>query len=1133
MKIQDLTIHNMASIEDARIDFSARPLSDCDVFLISGKTGSGKSTILDSICLALYGTTPRLDGTRMQGAVNDSGKDVQIDDPAQLLREGTGEGRVLLTFEGSDGIPYEAEWSISRAHKKATGRLQGKEWRLKDLRTGMEYTKDREIKSAVEKAVGLTFGQFCRTTMLAQGEFTRFLNSKDEEKAEILEMITGADIYSKIGAKVFEIAREKESAYKEAKDAMQGIILLTEGQKVSKQGEIDGKRKAIDEATKAMGEAKDKADWLERSGELAAMEEDAVRALGEAEATIGTEAFLAEERLVRSFRETAGPRGDLASFLVERAKVAKATNRIDLLSGSYQKVRSGLGWLLGRKKTLEDSLAGVKDALAKEEPIKGVIDKCSALYAQLDIMDTGVPAVDSLAKEIREQEKHVTETLSPVRGEAGEKLAEATRVKDGTYAALKAADRALAAAGLPDIRKENKGLAVMQVDITLAKERIRIYRETWTARDTESKAIAAKERDIADKVTARAALFETVCEHKTRMEVAQRAYEVESKAKENFVGDMRRKLEIGDFCPVCMQEIRRALPTDAEVAARLKPIEAMYQAAKTAYEQKRGELERLDATIATEKRQLADRKAVFDADTALASQYGSLLESLGTCGINGYDANTEYLLGVKVEQARQRKVVLDDLEAKGAVLEENVSAARRADDLAGERLDAATRAFSSADNAVNVENARITENRAILSTRKEAVMAAVSVIDGIVAGTRWETAWKKDCPGFRQDVEDAVSAHEEAMAKMESLEGILREVSREAGSAARSLGEIEMMKPTWADLPHFPDMEVENLSSVADSMKETLTVESRILSEAKETADIAWTRVQSFLSENPDFTVDSLAALSRITQGEISAHENNQKNGQGAVLAAKASLETIRGQVREHAGKRPAIGEGETVRILRDKQSALNDTVLARTGEITLLEAELDADKENQRKSGDLAAKADALRVERDKWARLNMMIGDRDGKTFRKIAQSYVLGSLVQLANHYMKDLSDRYVLKVVPGTFIISVEDAWQGFASRPASTISGGESFLVSLSLALALSDIGDTLSVDTLFIDEGFGTLSGKPLQNAVDTLKTLRTKAGRHVGIISHIEELRERIPVQIQVDMDGRTGSSSVMVVGG
>ena len=191
MKIQKLVIHNIASIEDATIDFSATPLVDSDVFLITGETGSGKSTILDAICLALYKSTPRLENTRMQGAVADAGKDVQISDPVQLLRENTGEGFVNLTFEGSNGIPYEAEWSVARARNKPTGRLQGKKWTLKDLHSGTMYTKDAEIADEISRAVKLTFEQFCRTTMLAQGEFTRFLNSKDEEKAEILEMITG------------------------------------------------------------------------------------------------------------------------------------------------------------------------------------------------------------------------------------------------------------------------------------------------------------------------------------------------------------------------------------------------------------------------------------------------------------------------------------------------------------------------------------------------------------------------------------------------------------------------------------------------------------------------------------------------------------------------------------------------------------------------------------------------------------------------------------------------------------------------------------------------------------------------------------------------------------------------------
>ena len=209
---------------------------------------------------------------------------------------------------------------------------------------------------------------------------------------------------------------------------------------------------------------------------------------------------------------------------------------------------------------------------------------------------------------------------------------------------------------------------------------------------------------------------------------------------------------------------------------------------------------------------------------------------------------------------------------------------------------------------------------------------------------------------------------------------------------------------------------------------------------------------------------------------------------------------------------------------------AYEETIPDLAGKIALINKDLEDDRQKREVQGDLLAKVDKLKAESAQWDRLNKMFGNADGKVFRKIAQSYVLGSLVAAANEYMGKLTDRYTLKVHPGTFIIELEDAYQGFSSRVASTISGGESFLVSLSLALALSDIGTGLSVDTIFIDEGFGTLSGEPLQRAVDTLKSLNKQLGRHVGIISHIKDLREKIPVKIVVEQSAHSSASVVKV---
>ena len=167
-----------------------------------------------------------------------------------------------------------------------------------------------------------------------------------------------------------------------------------------------------------------------------------------------------------------------------------------------------------------------------------------------------------------------------------------------------------------------------------------------------------------------------------------------------------------------------------------------------------------------------------------------------------------------------------------------------------------------------------------------------------------------------------------------------------------------------------------------------------------------------------------------------------------------------------------------------------------------------------------------------ERWKKLDKLIGDAKGERFRLIAQSYILSNLVKAANVHMRTLTDRYILHSVPGQeLIILVEDAYQGGVKRPASTISGGESFLVSLALALALSEIGQSLKVETLFIDEGFGTLSGEPLLKAINTLESLHANNNRQVCAISHREEVKERIPVQIQVNRSSQSSSSTIDVV--
>ena len=179
----------------------------------------------------------------------------------------------------------------------------------------------------------------------------------------------------------------------------------------------------------------------------------------------------------------------------------------------------------------------------------------------------------------------------------------------------------------------------------------------------------------------------------------------------------------------------------------------------------------------------------------------------------------------------------------------------------------------------------------------------------------------------------------------------------------------------------------------------------------------------------------------------------------------------------------------------------------------------------------ELLKQADA---EFEQWSQFNKMLGSADGLKFRKIAQSYILGDLLVKANSYLRQFNGRYELEANPGSLVILVRDLVQGDLTS-ATTLSGGESFMVSLALALGLSNMsGRMFSVDTIFIYEGFGSLSEEYLEKVMETLNRLYDMGGRRVGIISHVDLLKKRVPTQIQVTHDKEnTTVSRVKVVQG
>ncbi len=174
------------------------------------------------------------------------------------------------------------------------------------------------------------------------------------------------------------------------------------------------------------------------------------------------------------------------------------------------------------------------------------------------------------------------------------------------------------------------------------------------------------------------------------------------------------------------------------------------------------------------------------------------------------------------------------------------------------------------------------------------------------------------------------------------------------------------------------------------------------------------------------------------------------------------------------------------------------------------------------------------MRKERAKWDLLKEYIGDSTGNKFSNFSQSLTLNNLIGLANLRLRTLSDRYVLDKPRGeSDSLFVLDTYQGNTARAVATLSGGETFTISLALALALSDLASrNVRIESLFIDEGFGTLDPESLETALTTLEQLQVDSQKIVGVISHRHEMKERIPVQIQVEK-GIDGTSRVKLLGG
>jgi exonuclease SbcC len=275
-------------------------------------------------------------------------------------------------------------------------------------------------------------------------------------------------------------------------------------------------------------------------------------------------------------------------------------------------------------------------------------------------------------------------------------------------------------------------------------------------------------------------------------------------------------------------------------------------------------------------------------------------------------------------------------------------------------------------------------------------------------------------------------------------------------------------------------------------------------------------------------TQKELLPLLAFTQDWIETERASLRAIDDMVTQAKSILEERTKALATHIGQRPSERTSEELTALR---AEMQELLKQHTQQANEIDFKVKEDTLNKQRIGTLLQDIERQAAIVENWAKLNEIIGSADGKKFRQIAQEYTLDVLLSYANVHLEVLSKRYVLQRIPNSLGLQVIDQDMGDEVRTVYSLSGGESFLVSLALALGLASLSSSrMKVESLFIDEGFGSLDSTTLNIAMDALERLHNQ-GRKVGVISHVQEMTERIPVQIKVSKQ-QSGKSKVEVIG-
>ena len=637
--------------------------------------------------------------------------------------------------------------------------------------------------------------------------------------------------------------------------------------------------------------------------------------------------------------------------------------------------------------------------------------------------------------------------------------------------------------------------------------------------------VEAGKRDLEELTAKLTQEQEQLAKAEAAQAVAQQCYDASAKSVRDFAKQMRADLHVGEPCPICGQIVEKLLTNEA-VEQSVAVLKKQLEEAKKATESAQKTMNATASARAQADGNLYARQT--DLQRKSDGKRQKLAELTATCGSLGITVNETILDQIE----KQRTETVTALSETEKAIKE-ASALNKALTKANNELDQLKETATQLSNLQHKTDLKLnsikTENESLLiqlSESKAKVEGLVAELSGFLAIPY--PAWEKNPLQTANDLTNEGNNYANTQERSRQKKELCAQQNRE-------LEQVREYERKASALYAWPAATKGKACERLIDKWMTLTDKCAVLSQKqRDTAEGIAQRdgqLQAFHAQHPDIAPEMLAQLADTPADAIAKEREALATLRQKVQNTEGRLQQAIEKLEQHQLAKPEMAEGE---VLATIEQQIVENEHDKTGKQQLIgqiQQILQQDANNKQKYADTLKKLDELQRQVRQWERLNNVFGDSNGKVFRRIAQSFILQRLLDQTNYFLSMLSDRYELTGAGRELMILVKDKYLGDAPRPVEMVSGGESFIISIALALGLSNLAmQGFSSDFLFIDEGISQLDSGLCDTVTSTLQQLHHIVHCNIGIISHLDVLADKIPTKIEVRPVSH-GTSEVAIV--